>query len=424
MMTAYVGVFLFMLVYFGRPEDWVPGLARIPIAKIVAIIPIIGFLFSIREFRRLPREVIYLLLLFGHLCFTIPFSPIWRGGAFQRVLEFSKVVPIVVVMTMAVTTLTRLRRLLFVQTASVGAVVAVTLLKGSYARGRLSGVIQGTYVNPNELALAIVITLPLAMAFLLRTRKGLRKVIWGPIVVTMIFGVLKTVSRAGFLALLVAVAVCLWEFALKGRRLYLVVLTGMLGLVLCLSSIGPLRTRLSGTFNPQDNLGSAYGSAEARRYLLRRSLEVTAQHPLWGVGPGNFQIVSGFWEVTHNSYTQLSSEAGIPALLLYLMILCRAFANIRAVKREPGAPAENLLFAGALRASLVGYLVGSFFDSLAFEFFPYFLVAYTTALFCATAAPEPVSSAQTKVELHASSAKGFNQSYGRIAKLEKPRNFS
>jgi O-antigen ligase len=334
------------------------------------------------------------------------------------------VIPIILVMTMAVNTLVRLRRLLFVQTASVAAVVAVTLFKGSYSYGRLYGAVRGIYLNPNELALAIVMTFPLAMAFLLRTRNAVRKFIWGPILVLMAFGLLKTVSRAGFIALLVAVAVCLWEFGLKGRRPYLFVLTGIVALVLFFSSSGALGTRLSGIFNPQDNLGSAYGSADARRKLLRLSLEVTAEHPLLGVGPGNFQVLTGFWEQTHNSYTQLSSEAGVPALLIYLMIFWRAFANIRAVKRDPGAPAENLLFAGALRASLVGYLVGSFFDSVAYEFFPYILVAYTTSLFRIREAPIPVSSGQSKVELQARPTKEFKESYGQMAKLETPRNFS
>jgi hypothetical protein len=39
------------------------------------------------------------------------------------------------------------------------------------------------------------------------------------------------------------------------------------------------------------------------------------------------------------------------------------------------------LFTGGLWASLAGYVVGAFFASTAYQLFPYFLVAYTTALF-------------------------------------------
>jgi hypothetical protein len=38
------------------------------------------------------------------------------------------------------------------------------------------------------------------------------------------------------------------------------------------------------------------------------------------------------------------------------------------------------VLARALFASLIGYAVGSFILSVAYQFFPYFLVAYTTAL--------------------------------------------
>jgi hypothetical protein len=38
-----------------------------------------------------------------------------------------------------------------------------------------------------------------------------------------------------------------------------------------------------------------------------------------------------------------------------------------------------VLLAGALRASLVGFVVGAFFASVEYHFFSYFLVAYTTA---------------------------------------------
>src|SRR5208282_4132573 len=125
---------------------------------------------------------------------------------------------------------------------------------------------------------------------------------------------------------------------------------------------------------------SASASQVQRKALLIKSLVVTAQHPLFGVGAGNFQVVSGMWHETHNSYTQMSSEAGLPALILYLMILWRAFANVGQATQRASAGKEELLWARALRASLLGFVVGSAFGSVAYLFFPYFLVAYTSIL--------------------------------------------
>jgi len=49
--------------------------------------------------------------------------------------------------------------------------------------------------------------------------------------------------------------------------------------------------------------------------------------------------------------------------------------------REANLVVRDAEFAGALRASLVAFVVGSFFASEAYQFFPYIFVAYTTALY-------------------------------------------
>ena len=125
---------------------------------------------------------------------------------------------------------------------------------------------------------------------------------------------------------------------------------------------------------------AAAGSAEQRKELLIRSLQVTAEHPLFGIGPGNFEVVSGNWHVTHDSYTQISAEGGIPAFFLYVLILGYAIANLRNVRKYRKSSKRIRLFSMALEASLAAYLVGSFFASDAYQLFPYCLVAYTTAL--------------------------------------------
>ena len=128
--AAYVSLLLFMLIYCARPEDWVPGLGHIPLAKIVGAIVIVSGLVSLGQSRlRLPRETSYLLLLTGWLWLCVPFSPVWKGGAFWRTLEFTKVVPVILVMVLALTNLPRLRRLIFLQTACVVVISGVSIWK-------------------------------------------------------------------------------------------------------------------------------------------------------------------------------------------------------------------------------------------------------------------------------------------------------
>jgi hypothetical protein len=77
----------------------------------------------------------------------------------------------------------------------------------------------------------------------------------------------------------------------------------------------------------------------------------------------------------------MSAEGGLLAFVLYIMIVWRGFANLAATKRLSRSAEELRILASALRASLVAFVFGSFFGSEAYQLFPYFFVAYTTALY-------------------------------------------
>ncbi len=397
---AYVWLLLFMVIYCARPEDWIPGLMAVPLAKITGILALIALLLAMGDIRqRLPREIVYLILLLAQIWLTVPFSPVWRGGAFENALEFSKVAPIVIVMVLTVTSVRRLRRLLLIQIVSVAIIAAVALWKGHMLGGRLEGALNGNYENPNDLAFSIVLTLPLCLVFFFTARNRLLRVIWVLAMVVMIYAVFLTASRAGLICLLVATAISLWEFAIQGRRRYLIPIVAGAGILLWAYAGGGVRSRLGSTFysnNPAED--SAYASTQARWDLLVQSLKVTAQHPLFGVGPGNFTVVSGNWHVAHNSFTQMSSEGGVLAFLLFVSILWRGFRNIRNTKRLARVGESNLLARG-FQASLAAFVVGSFFASESYQFFTYFLVAYSTALYQITARGVAVGRREGSVNL-------------------------
>ena len=78
MSFAYWGLLLFTVVYFVRPSDWVPGLATIPLAKIVGALTVAGLIHCVFQkpspVSHLPLEMIYVFLLFGQFCLAIPFA--------------------------------------------------------------------------------------------------------------------------------------------------------------------------------------------------------------------------------------------------------------------------------------------------------------------------------------------------------------
>ncbi|MGH9404131.1 MAG: O-antigen ligase family protein [Terriglobia bacterium] len=378
---AFFWVLAFFVVYCARPEDWIPGVAHLHLALVAGVFALIAFVMSIGRMKEgLPKEVFYLILLLVQLFLASIFSPVWKGNAVMQSIEFAKMVLIVVVITLAVASLARLRKLIFVQSASVAVVALISIKSGHLVNGRLFGALNGMYANPNDLAIALVLSVPLCLVFLFRAKGLARKLVWTAAVLAMIFAIFRTGSRSGFIALIVAALFCMWDFGVKGRRLYLPALAVVVGMVAFVLAGSEVTQRLSATFSSSETQESAYGSALARRQLLVKSLKVTAEHPLFGVGPGDFQAISGHWQPTHNVYTALSAEGGIPALILFLMIYWRAFGNLRRVRSFEAADSEMGMFASAMRASLWAFAVAGPFFPDAYQYFVYFMFAFTTIL--------------------------------------------
>ena len=383
---AYFWLTLFFAVYCARPEDWIPGLHVIPLAKITGVSAILAFVFSKgrsrRSLRNLPKESFYLLVMIGLLFISAILSPVWRGGAVSRTLDFSKVYVAWVLAFMVITNLDRLRRIIYIETASVAVISIVSLLK-SQSHPRLRGVLGGIYSNPNDLAFAIVLSLPFCLVFMLKARTIPRKAVGAIAMLIMAATLFSTASRGGFITLLVVGPVCLWHFAIKRRRLHLVVAAVVILTIVGVAGGQRLRDRFFAMSGEDLDTGferSAYSSYEERRLLMTKSLEGIARYPLLGIGVGNFPTFGGSWREVHVAYLQLGVEGGIPVLILYLLFFWRGFANLRRLKRLPKTDPDIELFAGALHGSLVGFIVGALFAPEAYQYFPYFAVSYTAVL--------------------------------------------
>jgi O-antigen ligase len=110
-------------------------------------------------------------------------------------------------------------------------------------------------------------------------------------------------------------------------------IAGVIGLAV-LPSATLKRLMLLNVEEPTIGSNVDYGAIDSsmeRKELLKRSLLETIKHPIFGLGAGQFAVaVAGEklkkgewapWLGTHNSYTQVSSECGIPALICYLAVI-------------------------------------------------------------------------------------------------------
>lgn len=378
---AYLGVLLFSIVYFGRPEDWIPGAAMIPFARIAGILAMLGLVAGLarRSHLHLSKELLLLLLLFCQLCLALPFST-WKGGSFEIVInQFSKVVMISFILVQATNTWARLRALMFVHVAAVLIITVVSSFGGRHIQteGRLDGAIGGIFANPNDLALNVALVSPFCVFFLRTCRSILARTIWLAALASIVYTVIATYSRSGFLSLLAAVIVSLWYFGLKQRRYVLSIAVILVAASLFALAPGRFASRMHSIV---DSSLDENGSYESRRELLNRSIEAALRHPLVGLGPGQFAAVAGGWHVAHNSYTELAAEAGSPALLIFLLVLGYTFRLTGQIMASKSVGQDYHLVAAALRASLAAFVVAAFFASYEYQFFPYLLLGYVSAL--------------------------------------------
>jgi hypothetical protein len=382
---AFFWLTAFYFVYCGRPGDLLPAIGVFPLAKVTSALATISLFLSIgrtsRGLRNLPKEAFYLFVLVILLFASSLLSPVWKGGAFFVTLDFAKVFIVWVLTFLLVTSLQRLRRLIFLQSASVAVISCAAIVKG-HSVPRLEGVIGGFYSNPNDMAFAIVLSIPFCLAFLLTARNIARKFAWAMAIIVMASALMLTASRAGFIDLVIAGGVLLLQFGVKGKRPYLIVGAVLLCAGVSLIAGKDLAVRFQGIFESGSSVeqDSAHESYEERRELMTRAISAIARYPVLGVGPGDFVVYSGMWRDVHVSYLQVAVDGGIPVMILYLLFFARGFTNLRVLSRTKNLDDETLVFVGALKSSLVGFVVGACFAPEAYQFFPYFTVCYTSVL--------------------------------------------
>jgi O-antigen ligase len=103
-------------------------------------------------------------------------------------------------------------------------------------------------------------------------------------------------------------------------------------------------------------------------------------YPILGIGVNNFTNYSGRWKEVHNSYLQIGAEGGIFALALYLAFFWCGFRSLKRLRKRRDLEPREVLLVGALHSSLIGFVVGALFAPEAYQFFPYFAIAYVSTL--------------------------------------------
>lgn len=342
-------------------------------------------------FRAIRHPVTLCLLAFTvWAAISIPFS-VWRAGSLDTLMGWLRSFLVFGLITAFTTTYSRLLTVVKVIAASVFVFAGLTYALGTAVLGRLT-VQASKFGNPNDLAQVLLMTMPLWWFLAFRPGVALLWKLLNLVCLAVLLGAfVQTGSRAGLLGL---AAVLLAFFLLGSLKRRILMAVGTLVVLGAVFGFAPriLLERYTTVFQPApgDETGeteaearaeeAATTSAMSRWQHLKESLTLTMQHPFLGVGLGQFMVAQndlaqelgrrGSWRLTHNMYTQISAETGIPGLLFYLGALLGCWRALRRASPRDRAPTERpeaSLLAENLVLMFVAFAVTAFFSSVAYD---------------------------------------------------------
>lgn len=383
---TYICLYFFSVLVWFRPYELIPSLGflsatafYVALATLAIFIP--TQILTEGSFTSFPTEV---KCLFGLI--ILAFLTMFVGKSFDRSWQvlndsFLKAAVVFIVMVNVIRTRKRLVGLLFLS-ISIGVVVsAISLnlyLEGEFkVEGYRVGVeMGGMFGNPNDMALHLVTMIPIVFCLGLAQKRFFKKLSYILVALLFLAGMIVTFSRGAFLGFVASTLLLTWKIAQKSRGKIFIGLA-LASLAFFLVTPGNYFTRLLSIFLPELD---PVGSVDQRRYLFFRSIYVTLRNP-WGIGIGNSPIMNDYNLEWHNTYMQIASELGILALFFYLVFLISPLQRLGAIEKIQEEEGDWFYYLSVgIQASLVAYMVSSFFASVAYNWYVYYLVAYAVAL--------------------------------------------
>ena len=370
---AFLFFLLYLTVIYLRPGEWVPGLAGWQLLDITTI----GTAFFLalqaaltkRGLVRVPHNRMMLglfaAILASHLVHT------YVSGFAGALVGFSKTVIMYFLVVNALNSprkmqvtlwllagLTLLMALQGIEQAKTGVGLAGQGLSGD---GRITWV--GIFEDPNDLALAFVIVVPILLGYLFGPAFFAFKWILAFPMGILLYGTYLTNSRGGVLALMVAVAF----FFIKRSRWRVV--GGMVGglLAAAVFAFGPSRL---GMLSADED--SAAGRLDAWYY----GFQLLKHNPVFGVGQNMF--TEDYPRTAHNSFVLAFAELGLVGFFFWVGLLYVTFKGLSLVQKQDAKLAS---YAYGLQAGLVGFSTAAFFLSRTYIMMPYLLAGLSAALF-------------------------------------------
>ena len=388
--TPFLLVLGYLLVDYGRPQDWLSPLQALRPGMLVQGA---GILMLIR-YKRLdfPPIARYITAFLGVMALMVPFATN-NGAAFNFTWDFAIFLLGAVIPLMTFVETTRQTAIVFRFWIALNAALA---FYGITHGGRGAGSFLG---DENDLCLAVNVGLPYAFFMLGAARTHLGRLALLGSIGLGLAAVVSSMSRGGFIGLVTVAIACWWRSPRKITTALLVLVTaGILSLTVSTSYWDEMKT-----IQTADQEGDTGAN---RLYFWGIGWQMFLDNPVIGVGPANFQYNSYFYEdpakaaegfhiwgkAAHSLYFTLLPEEGVVGAILFITIAVAGWrlrrqigVSVRALARRERSPVpaelhELYVLSRAVDVSLLAYLVTGAFISVLY--YPHFwlIAAFSVVL--------------------------------------------
>jgi len=324
-------------------------------------------------------QVKMVLAILALALLTVPFS-VWPSQSFTFAIEhFPRTILFFLVLVYAVNNFKELQKVVWTFIAGAFFLAFFTITMGVSHSGRMTA--SGTY-DPNDIAMLFAIALPIVY-FFMSSRKGVAKVVLFGTLLILLFALILTVSRGGFIGLLVVALLILFKDKYRSWMRKLAVLA-VLTLAFVQFAPDAYWDRMKTIMSEDDyNVTSESG----RKQLWLRGLGLMLDNPVTGVGAGAFMTGLGYsygdeggkWLTAHNAFVQIGAELGVGGLALFIMLILTSIRWLRRLQKKyasrTGDFKNHFWLITALEVSLWGYVATAMFLSAAYFAMFYFLIA-------------------------------------------------
>lgn len=381
-------VCFYLFFEYVRPQSIYPVLNFLPWTQISIIGAVIGYIFG-REKGWVSSPVNKLLVLWFCLIYVSSIYSYNPDLSFSLFKNFYSWIIIYFIIVNLITTRKRFLIFLFIFLLA-GFKLSLSLALTWAQRGfsfTMWGLMgpPGFFQNSGELAIQMLVFWPIAHAVAISLKPCLSR--WKYYVllampITAIMVILGASSRGGQLAMLIQIAAKNVKFIFR-LRILISIFVGLSAIWYFMPDEQKRRF---------ENIGNDV-SSQQRILYWENGMEMIQQHPWFGVGYYNYipyyekyyseDMLYSHAELPHNIFIQVGAELGIPALLVYMLMIVYAFYKTSSLVRLLSSDKENLLFfnlARALNISLIGFVVAGQFVSVVYYPFMWIHLALVVSL--------------------------------------------